>query len=100
MAKPAGISWENFSYRQLAIDLGSGKLLPRQSTSWRSELYFMEVEAKDLKTRADERMNVTHSLDPATVSCEALVLLNRAFASSCEANHPCAGAAFAAAPQP
>eukprot|EP00930_Biecheleria_cincta_P040930 TRINITY_DN28025_c0_g1_i1.p1 TRINITY_DN28025_c0_g1~~TRINITY_DN28025_c0_g1_i1.p1 ORF type:complete len:627 (+),score=122.23 TRINITY_DN28025_c0_g1_i1:75-1883(+) len=71
-----------FGYRHLAIDLSSGRLLPRQSTSWRSELYFMGVEARELNTRPDEWMNVTHSLDPVRVSAEAFALLNRAFASS------------------
>lgn len=71
-----------FGYRHLAIDLSSGRLLPRQSTSWRSELYFMGVEARELNTPPSDWMNVTHSLDPACVSAEAFALLNRAFANS------------------
>jgi len=68
-----------WSYRQYAIDLSvGGRWLPRMSTSWHSELYFMTEEVK-MHTRPDERMNVTHSLDPTRVSMEALALLNRAF---------------------
>lgn len=78
------------------------RLLARESTSWRSELYFRSVEAREgrcqlgmvlevtsLQTRPDEWMNagslfllgvrgqVTHSLDPPEVSMEALQFLER-----------------------
>ncbi|CAE7739548.1 unnamed protein product [Symbiodinium sp. CCMP2592] len=66
-------------YRRQAIDLSCGRLLPRISTSWRSELYFRNLEERQLSTRPDEWMNVTHSLDPQQVSKEALGLLKRAF---------------------
>jgi len=73
------LCWHTWSYRQYAIDLSvGGRWLPRMSTSWHSELYFMTEEVK-MHTRPDERMNVTHSLDPTRVSMEALALLNRAF---------------------
>merc|ERR1719282_1610701 len=67
------------NYRTIAIDLsGTGRWLERQSSCWRSELYFMQAEV-NMKTRPDERMNVTHSLDPGRVSAEAHALLHRAF---------------------
>lgn len=79
MMRPADLCWHSLSYRQCAIDLSvGGRWLPRMSTTWHSELYFMAEEVK-MQTRPDERMNVTHSLDPARVSVEALALLNRAF---------------------
>lgn len=82
MMRPADLCWHSLSYRQCAIDLSvGGRWLPRMSTSWHSELYFMAEEVK-MHTRPDERMNITHSLDPARVSVEALALLNRAFFSS------------------
>lgn len=69
----------SFNYRQFAIDLSmGGRWLPRMSTSWRSELYFMHAE-EQMRTRPDERVNVAHSLDPARVSVEAYALLQRAF---------------------
>jgi len=72
----------NFSYRHCTIDLsGGGRWLPRMNASWRSEVYFMAAEAR-MRTRADERMNVAHSLDPARVSVEAHALLERAFTGS------------------
>lgn len=76
-----GMCWNTFNYCNYAIDLSyGGRWLPRQSSSWRSEMYFMGVEVK-LQTRPDERMNVTHSLEPARVAAEALDLLNKAFSS-------------------
>lgn len=82
MMRPADLGWHSLSYRQCAIDLSvGGRWLPRMSTTWHSELYFMAEEVK-MQTRPDERMNVTHSLDPARVSVEALALLNRAFFSA------------------
>jgi len=66
-------------YRRQSIDLSNGRLLARQITSWRSELYFRSVEINHLSTRPDEWMNVTHSLDPQQVSMEALQLLERSF---------------------
>lgn len=90
MARPADLCWHSWSYRQYAIDLsGGGRWLPRMSTSWHSELYFMAEEVK-MHTRPDERMNVTHSLDPARVCAEALALLNRAFFPSPGAGAPAA----------
>jgi hypothetical protein len=86
MIRPADLCWHSLSYRQCAIDLSvGGRWLPRMSTTWHSELYFMAEEVK-MQTRPDERMNVTHSLDPARVSVEALALLNRAFFSAAPAN--------------
>lgn len=86
--RPADLCWNNVSYRECAIDLSvGGRWLPRMNSSWHSELYFMAEELK-MHTRPDERMNVTHSLDPAKVSVEALALLNRAFFPT-----PAAGAA-------
>lgn len=73
---PANWTW---NYRQFAIDLSmGGRWLPRMSTSWRSELYFMQAE-EYMKTRPDERVNVAHSLEPARVCVEAYALLQRAF---------------------
>lgn len=79
MMRPSDLCWHQLSYRQYAIDLSvGGRWLPRMSHSWHSELYFMAEELK-MQTRPDERMNVTHSLDPSRVSVEAFALLNRAF---------------------
>jgi len=73
---PTNWSW---NYRQFAIDLSlGGRWLPRMSTSWRSELYFMNAEDA-MRTRPDERVNVAHSLEPARVCVEAYSLLQRAF---------------------
>lgn len=70
------------SHRECAIDLtGGGRWWPRLSNNWRSEFYFMEAE-EALQTRRQEYMNVTHCLDPARVSAEALALLQKAFAQS------------------
>mmetsp|Transcript_110225 Transcript_110225/g.235373 ORF Transcript_110225/g.235373 Transcript_110225/m.235373 type:complete len:581 (-) Transcript_110225:243-1985(-) len=77
--QPRGRSWTAPNYRRCAITLSDGgSFLPRMSTTWRSELYFLAVE-ESMHTRPDERMNVTHSLDPLVVSWEAQALLNRAF---------------------
>eukprot|EP00437_Effrenium_voratum_P001355 CAMPEP_0181428346 /NCGR_PEP_ID=MMETSP1110-20121109/16632_1 /TAXON_ID=174948 /ORGANISM="Symbiodinium sp., Strain CCMP421" /LENGTH=537 /DNA_ID=CAMNT_0023551571 /DNA_START=32 /DNA_END=1645 /DNA_ORIENTATION=- len=72
---PCTIGDTALGYRRQSIDLSAGRLLPRQNPSWRSELYFRGVEAK----QPDEWMNVTHSLDPLQVSMEALELLERSF---------------------
>lgn len=85
-------SWHIMSYRQCAIDLtGGGRWLPRLCSNWRSELYFMNAEDA-MQTRPHERMNVTHSLDPARVSVEAMALLQRAFSQTmteCLPTGPC-----------
>lgn len=66
-------------HKSCGIDLCSGgRWLPRQSTCWRSELYFMAAEVR-MRTRPDERVNVMHSLDPCRVAQEAQVLLTRAY---------------------
>jgi len=68
------------SYRQCAIDLSQGgRFMPRLSENWRSELYFLSTEG-EMDVRGDERVNVTHSLDPRVVAEQAQSLLNRAFA--------------------
>jgi len=68
------------SYRQCAIDLTQGgRFTPRASENWRSELYFLSTEA-EMDVRLDERVNVTHSLDPRVVANEAQSMLDRAFA--------------------
>ncbi|CAL1168586.1 unnamed protein product [Cladocopium goreaui] len=76
---PFAFDGNALGYRRQSIDLSNGRLLARQITSWRSELYFRSVEINHLSTRADEWMNVTHSLDPQQVSMEALQLLERSF---------------------
>eukprot|EP00913_Durusdinium_trenchii_P035978 g33662.t1 len=76
---PVVIGGTPLGYRRQSIDLSNGRLRARQSTSWRSELYFRSVEIGQLQTRPDEWMNVTHSLDPQQVSLEALQLLERSF---------------------
>jgi len=97
MIRPTDLCWHSLSYRQWAIDLSvGGRWLPRMSTTWHSELYFMAEEVQ-MQTRPNERMNVTHSLDPARVSVEALALLNRAFFSAAPANG--GGAAMRTMPQ-
>jgi len=73
---------QSVSYRHMAIDLSNGRLKPRRSSSWRSELYFNHTEANELKTRPEDWMNVTHSLDPARVSSEASLLLMRTFSEN------------------
>lgn len=70
---------QGWHYRQHAIDLtGGGRWLTRMSTAWRTEMYFMHAEMK-MHTRPDERVNVTHSLEPERVAAEALALLSRSF---------------------
>eukprot|EP00434_Breviolum_minutum_P018064 symbB.v1.2.015931.t1/scaffold1202.1/size131747/15 len=76
---PFAFDGNALGYRRQSIDLSNGRLLARQITSWRSELYFRSVEINQLSTRPDEWMNVTHSLDPPQVSMEALQLLERSF---------------------
>jgi len=81
--EPVGMlpNMASFNYRHCAIDLGvGGRWMPRMDHSWRSELYFMAAEAT-MRTRPDERVNVCHSLDPASVSTESQLLLRRAFAN-------------------
>jgi hypothetical protein len=73
-----GMGWMMPGFRQCAIDLSGGRFMPRGSENWRSELYFYSVE-DEMHIRPDERVNVTHSLDPAKVSEEAHNLLSRAF---------------------
>lgn len=77
-------------FRSHSIDLSKTRYQDRVSRSWQTELYFSEVE-EQMNTRPDERMNVTHSLDPTRVSMEALALLQRAFSSH---SSPMCGAPF------
>eukprot|EP00932_Pfiesteria_piscicida_P010371 SRR837773.21295.p1 GENE.SRR837773.21295~~SRR837773.21295.p1 ORF type:complete len:248 (-),score=25.54 SRR837773.21295:170-913(-) len=71
-------SW-TCNYRQFAIDLsGGGRWMYRQSSSWRSELYFWDAEEK-MECLTAERVNVAHSLDPQLVSREASRMTERAF---------------------
>jgi hypothetical protein len=86
--------WQNtYSYRQCAIDLTlGGRWLPRMTSSWPTELYFWSAEG-NMRTRPDERVNVTHSLDPGRVAVEALALWNRAFSE--KGNRLPLGIAFA-----
>lgn len=73
------VHWQATGYQHCAIDLsGDGGWLPRVNNSWRTELYFMAAEA-EMQVPPDERMNVTHSLDPVRVAAEAQSLLFRAF---------------------
>lgn len=68
-----------WNYRHLALDLTcGGRLLPRQSAIWRSEIYFMHAE-ETMNCPVEERVNVAHSLDPALVSKEAALLHRRTF---------------------
>jgi hypothetical protein len=78
--RPPGMPcWPSYSYRHMAIDLsGDGRWLPRMNSSWLTECYFMAAEV-NMKTRPDERVNITHSLDPRAVSIEAHNVLERAF---------------------
>lgn len=74
---PGSGTW---NYRHLAIDLSmGGRWLPRMSTDWKSELYFMQAE-ESMNIHADERVNVTHSLEPACVCSEAYAVLQKSFA--------------------
>lgn len=78
----AAWSQQALNYQYCAIDLSvGGRWLTRVNMCWRSELYFMATEVK-LRTSADERVNVTHSLVPAHVSAEAASLLQRAFSGT------------------
>jgi len=98
MPRNPNMCWHATNYRHWAIDLsGTGRWLPRQRACWRSELYFMQAEDK-MKTRPDERTNVTHSLDPGRVAHEATALLHRAFSGLFDWENTAVGSTCVGAP--
>lgn len=73
-----GKAYQKPNYQHCTIDLTASRFLPRLVTSWPSELYFLQAEER-MMMRPEQRMNVTHSLDPGRVCNEALVFLARSF---------------------
>jgi len=65
------------SYRYCAIDLSlGGRLLPRLSSKWRCEVYFLGVEVQ-LGTKMNERINIAHSVVPEMVRTAAAQALDK-----------------------